>query len=283
MQFAFLAKRESQAAGEALGYEFVPCAGPHSFELQRDLTHLARRGFLGADAHAEHVSIPQGQRGQTRKLVEQLPSDLLQGLADAAIRYADWRPDELLLEVCKRFPWYVEGGGGGARSDSPAVGLQSVPSTMYTIGYEGLTIDGVLAMLLRAGIQRILDVRRNPVSRKYGFSRSALEGLSADVGVEYRHYPELGVPSEMRGDLNTQASYERLWRWYREMLPRQDQAVGAAVDAVRSAPSALLCMEADHRKCHRSRLAAYLSQRTGLVVRHLGENGCWANAGDSTC
>ena len=45
---------------------------------------------------------------------------------------------------------------------------------LYTAGYEGLTIDAFIARLKQAGIDRVLDVREYPLSRKKGFSKKCL-------------------------------------------------------------------------------------------------------------
>ncbi len=71
---------------------------------------------------------------------------------------------------------------------------QPTRQTVYTAGYEGESIDRFLQKLLKAGIEQILDVRSNPMSRKYGFSRKTLSGLSEKLDMEYVHLPELGVP-----------------------------------------------------------------------------------------
>jgi uncharacterized protein (DUF488 family) len=60
----------------------------------------------------------------------------------------------------------------------------------------------------------LADVRRNPIGRKKGFSKNALAQGCASVGIRYEHLPELGIASEKRKNLSTQADVEALFAEY---------------------------------------------------------------------
>jgi uncharacterized protein (DUF488 family) len=140
------------------------------------------------------------------------------------------------------------------------------------VGYEGIMVDGLLDCLLRKGIKHLIDVRCNPIARRYGFHEGTLCKLCNDVGIEYAHFASLGVPSAWRTDLSDQSSYQQLFeRYENEILPKQRAAVERVVDLVAGMPSALMCMEAAHDCCHRSRLGAEVSRRTSLPVVELRE------------
>jgi uncharacterized protein (DUF488 family) len=137
-----------------------------------------------------------------------------------------------------------------------------------TEGYEGLTVDGFLDRLLRAGIHRILDVRNNPVSRRYGFYKSTLARLSERVGISYVHLPELGIQSEFRQELTMQDDYEALFREYRNTtLKTERSAIHRAASLISEIPSVLVCMEALPCQCHRSHLAEAISAETTSRVK----------------
>src|ERR1700683_3892464 len=69
---------------------------------------------------------------------------------------------------------------------------------LLTIGYEGCTIDDVLAELKAAGVKLLVDVRAVPRSRKPGFSKRQLAaGLDAE-GIAYVHLQGLGTPKPGR-------------------------------------------------------------------------------------
>ncbi|MDG4769766.1 DUF488 domain-containing protein [Solwaraspora sp. WMMD792] len=67
---------------------------------------------------------------------------------------------------------------------SPAAGL-------IGIGYEGRSVDGLIAELRAAGVSRLVDVRLTPISRKPGFSKSALAKALNAAGIAYEHRREL--------------------------------------------------------------------------------------------
>jgi uncharacterized protein (DUF488 family) len=47
-------------------------------------------------------------------------------------------------------------------------------------------------------IRRLIDVRSNPTARRYGFHESTLDRLVNRLSIEYRHFAELGIRSEIR-------------------------------------------------------------------------------------
>jgi uncharacterized protein (DUF488 family) len=144
---------------------------------------------------------------------------------------------------------------------------------LYTTGYEGLSLEGYLNRLIKLDVKVLCDVRRNPVSMKYGFSRKTLQKACEGVHIEYLHFPELGIESELRRDLKTKQDYEDLFKIYdRDTLPRtllkQDEIAGLVRKYDRVA---LTCFEADPSFCHRSHLASAVETRCGneFQVRHL--------------
>src|SRR3569833_4579530 len=69
---------------------------------------------------------------------------------------------------------------------------------IFTIGYEGATMDEFIGALQRAGVKRIIDVRALPLSRRPGFSKTPLKGALDEAGIEYLHLKALGTPAEGR-------------------------------------------------------------------------------------
>ena len=145
---------------------------------------------------------------------------------------------------------------------------------MVTIGYEGKTLEGYLNQLLADGVTLLCDVRRNPISRKYGFSKGTLSDACDGVGVRYEHLPELGIASEQRQDLKTQADYEALFAAYERWdLPKQKAVVERIAGWIREGHRvALTCFEALPEQCHRHCVAEAVAERLGkVVIRHLGD------------
>src|ERR1039458_2530298 len=75
---------------------------------------------------------------------------------------------------------------------------------LFTIGYEGISLEAYLVKMLKNNIKMLVDVRSNPLSMKYGFSKSQLKKYCESLGIQYVHFPDLGIQSEQRQELNTQ-------------------------------------------------------------------------------
>lgn len=94
------------------------------------------------------------------------------------------------------------------RSEQPSNTLSAVPLELYTVGYEGRSVDDLLETLIAAKVTRLVDVRELPLSRRRGLSKTALGDSLAAVGIEYAHVRPLGNPKENRercwaGELST--------------------------------------------------------------------------------
>lgn len=138
---------------------------------------------------------------------------------------------------------------------------------IITLGYQGLTIDTFLYKLIAHNIMAVVDVRNNPQSMKYGFSKKSFSEIIEKAGMKYFHIPELGIPSAMRKGLGINISHEQLFQKYEtELLPKQEEAKIRLLNLIATFPRvALVCFEADHFSCHRSTLIEYLQKEKKLV------------------
>jgi uncharacterized protein (DUF488 family) len=126
---------------------------------------------------------------------------------------------------------------------------------LFTIGYEGTTVPDFIAALQRAGVQRVVDVRALPLSRRPGFSKSPLRAALDEAGIEYVHLKAVGTPSEGRTAARA-GRHEDLKRIYAGQLELPEAMAQSAqmLELAREKPSALLCMERDPTHCHRTLL-----------------------------
>lgn len=263
VKLAFLLSRETEAPRAGI-YDFVPYKrGPFSFTLYHELSTLERDGWL---AEAEHdVQLAEAPDIETAFLDRDF-LDLIDGVSS---RHRALSTSAVVDSVYARHPWFtLNSETAYKRAATRPVAAPAV----YAVGYEGIMVDALLDLLLRKGLRRIVDVRCNPIARRYGFHKATLCRLCADVGIEYVHYSSLGIPSAWRASLTDQSSYERLFeRYTSEILPKQDTALGDVARLVAEKPSALMCMEAEHHSCHRSRLGLEIARRTLLPVVELRE------------
>ena len=129
-------------------------------------------------------------------------------------------------------------------------------ATIGSVGYQGRSVDELIDVLRRGGVELLVDVRLNPISRRPGFSKNPLSEALAEAGIGYRHERALGNPRDNRDPFDR----ERYEAYLRE--------VGSAVlaeimDLARSVRIALLCYEREHSDCHR----VEVSRVAGAVAR----------------
>jgi uncharacterized protein (DUF488 family) len=126
---------------------------------------------------------------------------------------------------------------------------------IFTIGYEATTVPEFVAALRKAGVQRVIDVRALPLSRRPGFSKTPLRAALGEAGIEYVHLKALGTPAEGRAAARAgrHADLERIYAGQLE-LPEAMAQSAQMLDLASEKPSALLCMEREPAHCHRTLL-----------------------------
>lgn len=126
---------------------------------------------------------------------------------------------------------------------------------IFTIGYEGATVAEFLAALQRVGVERVIDVRALPLSRRPGFSKSPLRAALAEAGIDYVHLKALGTPADGRTAARA-GRHQDMARIYAGQLELPEAMVQAAqmLELAAERPSAVLCMEREPAECHRTLL-----------------------------
>jgi uncharacterized protein (DUF488 family) len=136
-----------------------------------------------------------------------------------------------------------------------------------SVGYERFRLNTDLAERLReSGVERVIDVRQLPISRRRGYAKSALGQAFADVGIEYVHIRALGNPKPTR-DLYKSGRVEEGRAGYgKYLLGEQRDALTGLVALLRGKRSALMCVEHDPATCHRTVILEALSDELGLEL-----------------
>lgn len=127
-------------------------------------------------------------------------------------------------------------------------------------------MDEFLRALTAAGVQRLIDVRALPLSRRPGFSKSPLRSALEGAGIEYVHLKALGTPAEGRSAARA-GRHQDLRRIYAGQLELPEAVVQAAqmIELATERPSALLCFERDPAQCHRSLLLEAVAPAAEVV------------------
>jgi uncharacterized protein (DUF488 family) len=138
--------------------------------------------------------------------------------------------------------------------------------TLWTIGYERLLPPQLVAELEAAGVERVIDVRYRPQSRRPGMSKTRLSELLADHGIAYEHRRTLGTPADLRWLFK----HNRVAEGRTGFRAHVEASAGEELDALAAeldhAPrTALLCLEAEPADCHRRVIAEALVSRRGEI------------------
>lgn len=122
---------------------------------------------------------------------------------------------------------------------------------LYSVGYEGRTIEGFCELLTLTGVQELVDVRLTPLSRKPGFSKRRLGDALADVGIGYQHERELGNPPDNRAPFRSSDPSRGRARYRAQLSNGAGPALHHLIANARERDVVILCVEADPFHCHR--------------------------------
>ena len=142
---------------------------------------------------------------------------------------------------------------------------------LNTIGYEGLQINEFFDLLIENGIQTIVDIRDNPISRKPGFSKNSLIKTSKDNNLNYIHLVALGCPKEIRNSYRNNNDWSLYTNRYLTYLRTQSKEIDNLINIVKNEICCLLCFEADYFYCHRRYVANTIKIRIDcdLTINHI--------------
>jgi uncharacterized protein (DUF488 family) len=142
------------------------------------------------------------------------------------------------------------------------------PVGLVSVGYGGRRLRSLVDLLTGEGVELLIDVRLTPVSGIPGFSAGSLRRVLGDIGIEYRHAPELGNPPDNRAPFH-EGPREQGRSRFRKLL-RSGAARKALEDLVMAVAQrrvAVLCAERDQERCHRQVIVERIRQLSpGLAV-----------------
>ena len=254
-------------------YDFVPYMyGGYSFVLANDLHILARRGWIKEDL--KDVRPRREVLHEAREYECPIRSKVRRWMRQNAERGS-----KLVRKTYLKYPYYALNSVMKDRllstdelsevSNSIEY-VRSNDGTVFTIGYEGIHFETWLNKLIRNRVSVLCDVRSNPLSRKFGFSKHMLQSVLPKLDIEYIEFPELGVTSIKRKDLNTKSQYESLFDEYKQGLRFKKDSLYRLNKLVKCKRRiALSCFEADHRYCHRHCISDILKNEFDLKIVHL--------------
>jgi len=239
-------------------YDFIPYKfGCYSYSANADMTAMVTRGFLNEDEKSFE------KKDKTDYLKQLKPADL-KLLQEVKANYGTMSATALMKHTYINFPFYAtrsEAAENILTKDELEKVTKAKPkankTVLFTIGYEGISLEEYLVRLLKNDVKVLVDVRNNPLSMKYGFSKSQLKKFCLSLGIEYVHIPEVGIQSDQRQELNTQSDYDKLFAIYRKKnLSKTTTSQNEILKLLKQYKRiALTCFEANICQCHRKHLA----------------------------
>src|SRR5215210_3719398 len=156
-------------------YEFIPCKfGCYSYSANADMSAMVTRGFLNEDEKSFE------KKDKIDYLKQLKPTDL-KLLQEVKTNYGKMSATALMKHTYLNFPFYAtrsEAAENILTKEKLKKVTKAKPkgnkTVLFTIGYEGISLEEYLVRLLKNDVKILVDVRNNPLSMKYGFSKSQL-------------------------------------------------------------------------------------------------------------
>ena len=248
VKLAFLFSQVANGKKDNNFYQFVPYKhGPFSFTLYHEINSLISKGQL-SEIPEKTLRVRNNFTKETLDLDQKLDREIQLFINN----YRNIPLNNLINLVYQEYPWFTL---NSEKTNNRFVEYPIVECAIFTMGYQGWQVDGFLNYIMQKGVRMVIDVRNNPVSRSYGFHKKTLSRLCTNVGVEYTHFPMLGIKPEMRTNLDSNSDYVHLFSLYEKMVDQNKEQLANVAALVEEKPSVLMCMESDFSICHRSRLA----------------------------
>lgn len=255
-------------------YEFVPYKfGCYSFSANADLTAMVKKELVTETDSSfrknDNISYFELLKPADKKLIN-----------DTKELYGNMNSNSLMKHTYINHPFWAIKSIVAKDILTPAL-YQRVEDAkpkiketiLYTIGYEGISLENYFLKLLSNDVKVLVDVRRNPLSMKFGFSKTLLQRYCKALEIEYIHFPEVGIHSNERQELNSQNDYDKLFHNYKsENLPKTIDTQNQIIDILeRKHRIALTCFEANICQCHRKHLAEaiILNPRFKYKMKHI--------------
>jgi uncharacterized protein (DUF488 family) len=244
-------------------YDFVPFHyGCYSFSANADLTAMVKHGLVTENttsiAKADKVNYTTSLTSDDKKILLEIHNIYGKLSANALMKLTYLNYQYYAINSKKAKEILTEEQYQRVIAAKP----ENSDTTLFTIGYESVSLEAYLNKLIKNDVKVLVDVRNNPVSMKYGFSKNQLSKFCESLNIEYLHIPELGIQSEQRQQLDTQSDYDRLFDVYKtknlkSTTSYQKELLNLLIEKKRIA---LTCFEANICQCHRKHLAEAITQ-----------------------
>lgn len=248
-------------------FDFIPYKfGCYSLQANHDLTVLEKMGYL---EKVQRNNSTLWKLKSKDDFIGVLKTDDLSALNNLYRNFSGLRTADLIKHTYLNYPFWAINStilcDVLTMEERKKVLEQKNISDLkclYTIGYEGISLETYINKLIINNVKVLCDVRKNAYSQKWGFSKSTLQDACEKAGIRYMHIPQLGIESEERQELKTMSDYKHLFATY-ALTTLQDNKtylLQLAEIVTQNERVALTCFEKDVEMCHRGVVASELMQ-----------------------
>lgn len=259
-------------------FDFVPYRyGSFSFQANQDIATLSKYGYC---------KIAETEKGRFYELtkdedfINTLKLEDKKKLIDVKAQFGHLSQTNLIRYTYQQYPYYAIKSTIAKdllnRAELKAIEQQKrhyPEKQLFTIGYEGISLETYINKLIINDVNVLCDVRKNAYSQKYGFSKKTLQLACRGADIEYVHIPNLGIVSNKRQELHSQADYDVLFREYEKTTLNENKASLLSIRNLldKGKRVALTCFEKDPKQCHRTCVAHALMQlpKTDYQLKYL--------------
>jgi uncharacterized protein (DUF488 family) len=252
-------------------YSFIPYLyGCYSFQAHCDMDAMRQYGFL-----SENTEIYEKNTNYSDDFLAFLDKDEQFLLKQFHDKFGNLKGNKLISYVYNHFPQYaINSKIADEYVKKELIEQHKIhieKNHFFTIGYEGETVETFINNLIKNDIHILVDVRKNALSMKFGFSKTFLSKTLEKINICYLHMPNLGIPSENRRNLNTKESYNTLFEHYKNESLKQSIKELEQLYYLYNKHHRLsiMCYEKDVNMCHRNCIANEMSKRYNMKITHM--------------
>ncbi|RTZ02755.1 DUF488 domain-containing protein [Flavobacterium bomense] len=244
-------------------YDFIPYKyGCYSYSAKADLVTMVKKDILleNENTYTKNTSVD---------FIKTLKLEDEKILVEIVKLYGNMNNSALIKHTYINYPYYATKSTIADKilneeqltkvTNQKACSDETI---LFTIGYEGVSLENYLNKLLKNNVKLLVDVRKNSLSMKFGFSKSLLKKYCESIGIDYIHIPEVGINSDQRQELNSQKDYDELFEKYKKTTLLETNSYQETIINLLTKYNriALTCFEADVCQCHRKPLAEAIAK-----------------------
>jgi uncharacterized protein (DUF488 family) len=246
-------------------FDFIPYKyGCYSLQANQDLMVLEKMGYVAREQKKNSISWKLVSKDD---FIGAIKKEDVSCLNNVFRTFSEYRTNDLIKHTYLNYPFWAINStiltdllSEEERTKVLLQKKQSDEKTLFTIGYEGISLEMYINKLILNDIKVLCDVRKNSYSQKWGFSKATLQDACEKVGIKFIHIPQLGIESSERQELNGLADYKRLFASYETttLVENNTSLLDLSVIVNTNKRVALTCFEKDAQMCHRGVIASQL-------------------------